>query len=115
MGWDSLFLSSMESMSVIDEAGQAVHASLPDMSYRQTSASLEYVRGLLDLQMPVSEITTLLNKMMLPSSPSEDNKQILVQVPPTRSGRCSSPSFLSDLIPIPGGHSADEHVGRYFA
>jgi len=76
---------TMESMSVVDEAGQVVHASLPDMSYRQTSASLEYIRGLLDLQIPVEEITTLLNKMMLPSSPSEDGKDIHVQVPPTRS------------------------------
>ena len=82
-GSDSL--SSVEEMSVVDEEGQNVHESLPNMSSRDVTASLDYIRGLLDLSSSAEEIMALLNKMMLPSILSEDGKSITVRVPPTRS------------------------------
>lgn len=76
---------SIEQMSVINENGDSVHESLPDMNYREVSASLKYIRGLLDLKLPAEEVVSLLNKMMLPSSVDGD-EYVKVQVPPTRSG-----------------------------
>ena len=70
---------------MVDENGNAIHETLPNMSYRETSASLGYIRGLLDLAISPDEVIALLNKMMLPSSLSEDGENINVRVPPTRS------------------------------
>merc|ERR1711862_105119 len=75
----------MGAMDVITESGEIVHENLPRMEYRSTTASLKYIRSLLDLKLPSNEVVDLLNKMMLPSSVSADGESLEVLVPPTRS------------------------------
>jgi len=76
---------TIEAMDVITESGEIVHENLPRMEYRSTTASLKYIRSLLDLKLPSNEVVDLLNKMMLPSSVSADGESLEVLVPPTRS------------------------------
>lgn len=77
---------TIEAMSVVSEDGTVIHENLPEMGHRQVSASLDYIRSLLDIKLSSDEICSLLTKMMLPASPNDDGKTISVQVPPTRSG-----------------------------
>ena len=114
-------------MSVVNEAGEVVHDDLPNLAGHTTTASIDYINQLLGfflsfyLSLPPSALFTnvhyhqpglslstdkiiqLLNKMMLPSTLSEDGKNVVVSVPATRSGMFSlfsSPNFLPVLSSI---------------
>ncbi|GIL98739.1 hypothetical protein Vretimale_4107 [Volvox reticuliferus] len=73
----------VEPVEVVDALGN--RTLYPDLSYRSLTLTTDYVNSLLGLQLPGEEIVKLLTKMQVAAELGPDGKELLVQVPPTRS------------------------------
>ena len=74
---------TVEPMTVVLPGGEK--KEYPQVGTRNHSANLEYINSILGLELSGADTSKLLHKMGMRSSVSEDGKQVVVQVPITRS------------------------------
>jgi len=69
----------------------------PNLEARECRCDVNYVNSLLGLQLDVETITRLLSRMGLTATAQNDNKQLLVSVPPTRSDILDACDIMEDV------------------
>eukprot|EP00753_Platysulcus_tardus_P000733 PLAT10674.1.p2 GENE.PLAT10674.1~~PLAT10674.1.p2 ORF type:complete len:524 (+),score=300.42 PLAT10674.1:49-1572(+) len=82
----------------------------PDLSTRDAAAPLDDINVMLGTELSGEEIVKLLQRMMLPSSVSEDGKSVVVAVPPTRSDILHARDVVEDVAIAYGYNNITKRV-----
>lgn len=85
----------VEPVEVVNALGET-HV-YPELASRRTEVDAQYVNGSLGLDLSAEQVASLLTKMQLASSASEDGQSIQVMVPPTRSDVLHACDIMEDV------------------
>eukprot|EP01116_Phalansterium_solitarium_P024656 TRINITY_DN9089_c0_g1_i1.p1 TRINITY_DN9089_c0_g1~~TRINITY_DN9089_c0_g1_i1.p1 ORF type:complete len:612 (-),score=186.33 TRINITY_DN9089_c0_g1_i1:153-1988(-) len=88
---------SVEPVEVVHEGAVDDVKIYPDMRTRTLDASVDYLNRGVGVNLPADQVVTLLNKMSLASSLSDDRQTITVSVPVTRSDVLHACDVMEDL------------------
>ncbi|KAF9911782.1 phenylalanine--tRNA ligase subunit beta [Lobosporangium transversale] len=89
---------TVEPVEVVYEDNRQPPTLTPDLSSRTTSAKVDYINSCTGLKLSPDDICDLLNKMSLEATPSkEDENEIVVQVPVTRSDILHQCDIMEDV------------------